>query len=81
MKFIADENFPLPSIKRLRQPGHDVAAVITDSPGGADEEILARAVREGRIVLGIIFGREIHGRGGQTGAPASVVLAVCGLGQ
>lgn len=51
MLFIADENFPLPSIRMLRSAGHDVVAIITDSPGAADEVILARAVRETRIVL------------------------------
>ncbi len=51
MLFIADENFPLPSVKKLRSAGHDVVAIITDSPGASDEEILARAVREMRIVL------------------------------
>jgi predicted nuclease of predicted toxin-antitoxin system len=51
MKFLADENFPLPSVKRLDVQGHDVAAVILDSPGAADEQVLARAVDEGRIIL------------------------------
>ena len=49
MLFIADENFPLPSINKLRSAGHDVVAIITDSPGAADEEILTRAVRETRM--------------------------------
>jgi predicted nuclease of predicted toxin-antitoxin system len=51
MLFIADENFPLPSVNKLRSAGHDVVAIITDSPGAADEEILARATKEARIVL------------------------------
>jgi predicted nuclease of predicted toxin-antitoxin system len=51
MLFIADENFPLPSVNKLRSAGHDVVAIITDSPGAADEEILTRAVRETRIIL------------------------------
>ncbi len=44
MLFIADENFPLPSINKLRSAGHDVVAIITDSPGAADEEILTVAI-------------------------------------
>lgn len=51
MKFLADENFPLPSVRKLRESGHDVVAVIVDSAGAADEEILARAASEQRIVL------------------------------
>lgn len=51
MLFIADENFPQPSVNKLRSAGHDVVAIISDSPGAADEDILARAVQETRIVL------------------------------
>ena len=51
MRFLADENFPLPSVFELRKDNHDVAAVIQDSPGVSDRSILARAVREGRVVL------------------------------
>jgi predicted nuclease of predicted toxin-antitoxin system len=51
MKFLADENFPLPSAKRLRVAGYDVAAVIIDSPCVTDEEVLRRAVREERVIL------------------------------
>lgn len=28
MRFLADENFPLASVKRLREAGHDVLAII-----------------------------------------------------
>lgn len=51
MLFIADENFPLPSVRKLQSAGHDVVAVITTSPGVADKVILARAAEESRIVL------------------------------
>jgi predicted nuclease of predicted toxin-antitoxin system len=51
MRFLADENYPLPSIRRLRAQGHDVAAVILDTPGAADEQVVERAVREGRFIL------------------------------
>ena len=51
MKFLADENFPLPSVFELRKDNHDVTAIIQDSPGVSDRSILARAVREGRVVL------------------------------
>ncbi|MBI3360914.1 MAG: DUF5615 family PIN-like protein [Chloroflexi bacterium] len=51
MRLLANENFPLASVRQLRDAGHDVAAVIEDSPGDKDPEVLARAAREDRIVL------------------------------
>lgn len=51
MRFIADENFPLPSVRLLAAAGHDVAAVVLESPGVPDENVLERAVRERRILL------------------------------
>lgn len=51
MNFLADENFPLDATRRLRDAGHDVAAIVQDSPGASDEEILERAAREGRVIL------------------------------
>lgn len=51
MRFLANENFPLPSAERLREAGHDVAAVIRDSPGAKDSDIMARAASEGRTIL------------------------------
>ncbi len=51
MRFLANENFSLKSVRRLREAGHDVGAVIEDSPGAKDRQVLARAVNEQRIVL------------------------------
>jgi predicted nuclease of predicted toxin-antitoxin system len=51
MRFLANENFPLASVNCLRRVGHDIAATIEDTPGAKDPEVLARAVREGRIIL------------------------------
>lgn len=51
MRFLANENFPLESVHRLREAGHDVGAIIEDSPGAKDREVLARATNENRIVL------------------------------
>ena len=51
MKFLADENFPLPSVRRLREAGHDVAAIAAEEPGLQDEQVLSRAFREERIIL------------------------------
>lgn len=50
-RFLANENIPLASVNRLRQAGHDVAAVIEEAPGAKDADILAWATREVRIVI------------------------------
>jgi len=51
MKFLANENFPLASVRRLRVAHHDIASVIEDAPGITDHEVLTRAQKEGRIVV------------------------------
>ncbi|MBI3946375.1 MAG: DUF5615 family PIN-like protein [Armatimonadetes bacterium] len=51
MRFLANENFPLPSTRRLRAVGHDVWAVVEDAPGSTDAAILARAASEWRIIM------------------------------
>lgn len=51
MRFLANENFPGQAVTALRDSGHDVAWVRTDEPGSPDTEVLARAVRENRILL------------------------------
>ncbi|MBM3473482.1 MAG: hypothetical protein FJX75_09455 [Armatimonadetes bacterium] len=63
-RFLADENFPLRSVECLRNEGHDVAAVATDSPGALDEEVLSRSVTEGRVLLTFDrdYGYLIYGR-------------------
>lgn len=40
--FLADENFPIASVRLLRTSGLDVVAVIEESPGISDAEILQR---------------------------------------
>ncbi len=51
MRFLADENLPLPSIRLLSTAGHDVAAVALEWPGVPDEIVLDLAFREGRVLL------------------------------
>ena len=65
-RFLADENFPGASIQLLRSAGHDVAAVIEDTPGAEDIEVLLQAVQSQRIILTfdrdygqLIFGRRL----------------------
>lgn len=51
MKFLANENFPLAGISLFREADYDIAAVIEETPGAKDDEILARANREKRIIV------------------------------
>jgi predicted nuclease of predicted toxin-antitoxin system len=51
MQFLANENFPLPSVRLLRQANHDVASITEDSPGIEDSVVLDRAKDEERIIL------------------------------
>ncbi|HWP91821.1 MAG TPA: DUF5615 family PIN-like protein [Thermodesulfobacteriota bacterium] len=51
MDFIANENFPLFSIRLLRNAGHNVASIIEETPGATDSDIIKRAQKEKRIVL------------------------------
>lgn len=46
MKLLADENFPFPSIRLLRQAAYDIASISEDASGIEDVEVLARAVDE-----------------------------------
>ena len=54
--YLADENFPIASVRLLRASGLIVIAVIEESPGAADTQILQRAEREQLVIL--TFGRD-----------------------
>ena len=56
MRILADENFPGPVIRALRERGYDVAAVKQIMRGSTDRAVLARAQAEGRIVVQGRFG-------------------------
>ncbi len=51
MRFLADENFPKPTIETLRANGHDVLWARTDCAGWTDLALLEQAEIEGRVVL------------------------------
>ena len=51
MRFLANENFPLDAVEALRQDGHDVPWIRTESPGISDPEVLSHAQAENRILL------------------------------
>ena len=51
MRFLADENFPSSAVAAVREAGHDVVWVGVTGRGASDADVLAWAVREGRIIL------------------------------
>src|SRR5687767_7730376 len=52
MKFLQDESADFPLAVVLSDLGHDVKAIVTDYPRSiADEEVLAIAAREERILI------------------------------
>ena len=56
MRFLANENFPYPSIKILREHKFEVFSVGEESSGISDVEVLNRSVLEELIIL--TFGRD-----------------------
>jgi hypothetical protein len=50
MDFLANENFPVFSIRLLRNAGHKVTSVIEETPGDKDRNVLKRAHEENRPV-------------------------------
>jgi predicted nuclease of predicted toxin-antitoxin system len=51
MRFLANENFPLVAVEALRRAGHDTAWIREVAPGSADDAVLERALRDGRLLL------------------------------
>lgn len=52
MRILADENIPLTTINELRRQGHDVRDMHKAGRKGLlDEEVWARAQREGRLLI------------------------------
>jgi hypothetical protein len=69
MRFLANENFPGDAVTALEAAGHDIAWVRTAAPGSTDEDILAWAVREGRVIL--TFDKDFGELAWRVGLPAS----------
>jgi predicted nuclease of predicted toxin-antitoxin system len=65
MRFLANENIPAESVRRLREAGHDVFSISEALAGAKDPEVLARAREEGRILLTFDrdYGELIYRRG------------------
>jgi predicted nuclease of predicted toxin-antitoxin system len=51
LRLLANENFPGDAVAALRQHGLNIAWVRTDAPGSSDQEILAWARIEDRILV------------------------------
>ena len=51
MRFLANENFPDPSIHLLREAGHDVMSIRLEAPGITDHQVITMAQAEHRIIL------------------------------
>ena len=51
MRILANENFPLDAVEALRANGHDVAWIREDARGSLDEQVLARAQSEERVLV------------------------------
>lgn len=51
MRFLANENFPLASVHKLKSAGLDIVSVISMMAGANDEQVLAHARLEGQVIL------------------------------
>ena len=51
MRFLANENFPLNSVNKLRNAGFDIVSVIEIMAGANDKRILGHAHQEGQVIL------------------------------
>ena len=69
MRFLANENIPADAVTALERAGHDIVWVRTAAPGSKDEDILAWAMREGRVLL--TFDQDFGELAWRAGLPAS----------
>ena len=51
MKFLANENIPTATIKRLREAGHDVVSIGEEFPSIKDESVILFASVENRTII------------------------------
>jgi predicted nuclease of predicted toxin-antitoxin system len=69
MRFLANENFPGDAVTALVAARHDVVWIRIAAPGSKDEDILAWAVREHRVLL--TFDKDFGELAWRVGLPAS----------
>jgi predicted nuclease of predicted toxin-antitoxin system len=51
LKYLADENFPGPAVRNLREKGVNILWIRENSPGISDAEVIKIAQSEQRILL------------------------------
>jgi predicted nuclease of predicted toxin-antitoxin system len=51
MRFVANENIPISSVRQIRAAGHEVLAVTESAPSITDADVLSWATQEAAIVL------------------------------
>jgi len=51
MKFLANENFPFPSIQFLSEQGFEVVSISEGMGGMKDRDVLEKAVKEDLVIL------------------------------
>lgn len=51
MRFLANENIPLASVRALRDAGHHVVSIMEESPGITDEAVMRLAHVEDCVVV------------------------------
>ena len=51
MRILANENLPREAVEALRDRGHDVAWVRTDSPGSSDDAVIKRSAAQARVLI------------------------------
>ena len=69
MNILANENFPGDAVLALREEGHDVVWIRTEAPGSSDEQVLARAQAEDRVL--VTFDKDFGELAFRTRLPAS----------
>jgi predicted nuclease of predicted toxin-antitoxin system len=69
MRLLANENFPGEAVDTLRTRGHDVLWIRTDAPGSSDQDVLAKASAEDRILL--TFDKDFGELAFRAGLPAA----------
>lgn len=51
MTFLANENFPFPSVQLLEQEGYEIFYIAREIPGIPDEEVIRKAKERNAIIL------------------------------
>ena len=69
MRFLADENIPGDAVAEIQAAGHDIVWVRTVAHGSKDEDVLAWAEREERIIL--TFDKDFGELAWRAGLPVS----------